>query len=362
MPRIARYFAAGLSLVCWTFAAQGVAEVPSYLGPFPLTAIGSLGQTADGRGIAVNGFKVADMNGDGFDDVVATRSVIGPLFVNGPALPPLILLNDKSGSFLDGTSQLIAAPIPKYFVVRDIIIEDFNGDGQPDIFFSNHGYEEIAPGNTGFDCEKNGLLLSGADGKLHDVSATHLPGLTDFSHGSSAADIDGDGDIDVLSASTTDNKIAWYENDGSQSFTPHTITTSADGAASVYAVDIDGDGDMDVLSASQLDDKIAWYENLSPVGIGSISNEIPIKFRLSQNYPNPFNPSTSIQYAVSSRQFVSLKVYDVLGNEVATLVNEEKPAGSYKVEFDGTDLTSGIYFYKLQARIFAETKKMILLK
>jgi len=77
-----------------------------------------------------------------------------------------------------------------------------------------------------------------------------------------AADVDGDGEMDVLSASFSDDKIAWYENEGSESFTARTITTSADGANSVYAVDLDGDGDIDVLSASQDDDKIAWYENL----------------------------------------------------------------------------------------------------
>ena len=72
------------------------------------------------------------------------------------------------------------------------------------------------------------------------------------------ADVDGDGDMDVLSASSGDDKIAWYENDGSESFTEHTVTTSADGAYSVYAADVDGDGDMDVLSASRNDEKIAW--------------------------------------------------------------------------------------------------------
>ena len=73
-----------------------------------------------------------------------------------------------------------------------------------------------------------------------------------------ATDVDGDGDMDVLSASYSDDKIAWYENDGSGSFTEHVISTSADKAFSVYAVDVDGDGDMDVLSASYGDDKIAW--------------------------------------------------------------------------------------------------------
>ena len=101
------------------------------------------------------------------------------------------------------------------------------------------------------------------------------------------------------------------------------------------------------------------------------------EFILDQNYPNPFNPSTNIGYRISDRGFVLLKVYDVLGNEVATLVNEEKPAGSYEVEFDshsgevrnltsgisaGGGYASGIYFYKLQAGSFVETKKMILMK
>ena len=98
----------------------------------------------------------------------------------------------------------------------------------------------------------------------------------------------------------------------------------------------------------------------------------PLTFALEQNYPNPFNPSTSIRYAISSKQFVTLKVYDVLGNEVAILVNEEKAAGSYEISFsaiggsasggDAYNLSSGIYFYKLQAGSFVVTKKMILMK
>ena len=91
-------------------------------------------------------------------------------------------------------------------------------------------------------------------------------------------------------------------------------------------------------------------------------NEIPNEYNLSQNYPNPFNPSTTIKYQIQDISFVTIKVYDVLGNEIATLVNEEKPAGSYEVEFDATQLSSGIYFYRLQANEFTQIKKMILLK
>src|SRR5690606_5091234 len=89
------------------------------------------------------------------------------------------------------------------------------------------------------------------------------------------------------------------------------------------------------------------YSNVIEAEINS-----PTKFSLEQNYPNPFNPSTSIQYAIGNRQFVTLKVYDVLGNEVSTLVNEEKPAGSYDVEFNASNLASGIYYYQLKAGDF----------
>jgi hypothetical protein len=88
----------------------------------------------------------------------------------------------------------------------------------------------------------------------------------------------------------------------------------------------------------------------------------PAEFLLSQNYPNPFNPKTKIKYQIAKISFVTIKVYDVLGSEVATLVNEEKPAGSYDVEFIGDELPSGIYFYQLEAGNFIETKKMVLLK
>ncbi|MCH7722911.1 MAG: T9SS type A sorting domain-containing protein [Bacteroidetes bacterium] len=93
---------------------------------------------------------------------------------------------------------------------------------------------------------------------------------------------------------------------------------------------------------------------------------LPEKIVLHQNFPNPFNPGTSIQYAVSSRQFISLKIYDVLGNEIAVLVNEEKPAGEYEVKFSanggGKGLTSGIYFYQLRIGSVIQTKKMVYLK
>ncbi len=91
---------------------------------------------------------------------------------------------------------------------------------------------------------------------------------------------------------------------------------------------------------------------------------VPDNFKLYQNYPNPFNPSTTINYSIPKRSFVLLKVYDILGNEIATLVNGEENAGNYSVQFNSgiNHLASGIYFYKLQAGEFTATKKLILLK
>ncbi len=87
----------------------------------------------------------------------------------------------------------------------------------------------------------------------------------------------------------------------------------------------------------------------------------PREFALYANYPNPFNPVTRMQYAVARTELVNLKVYDVLGNEIATLVNERKPPGVYSVTFDARRLSSGVYFYKLTAGNFAAIRKMLLL-
>lgn len=99
------------------------------------------------------------------------------------------------------------------------------------------------------------------------------------------------------------------------------------------------------------------YSNIVEVNV-----KVPNKFELSQNYPNPFNPTTTISYEIAKETIVSLKVYDVIGNEIATLVNETKPAGSYQVVFDAANLSNGVYFYKIQAGNFNATKKLILMK
>ncbi|MBK7159744.1 MAG: T9SS type A sorting domain-containing protein [Ignavibacteria bacterium] len=86
------------------------------------------------------------------------------------------------------------------------------------------------------------------------------------------------------------------------------------------------------------------------------------RYSLSQNYPNPFNPTTKINFSLPKNGIVTLKVYDVLGKEVMTLINEQKNAGSYEVEFNAGNLSSGAYFFRMQSGVFSEIKRMMLIK
>ena len=104
-----------------------------------------------------------------------------------------------------------------------------------------------------------------------------------------------------------------------------------------------------------VDGKLISSVDMTPAGV-------PSEFALEQNYPNPFNPTTNIQFSIVNRQLAIVKVYDVLGQEVATLLNEVKDPGTYTVQFDGSGLSSGVYFYRLQAGEFVATKRLLLLK
>jgi hypothetical protein len=135
------------------------------------------------------------------------------------------------------------------------------------------------------------------------------------------------------------------------------LTNDNDGAIIVWRIDPPWGG----IYAQQ----ISKYGNLGEVITSIKEDENNTKhndFNLTQNYPNPFNPTTTIRFEIPERSIVTIKVYDVLGSEVATLINEEKAIGNYEVEFNGNILTSGIYFYQFTAGSFSETKKMILLR
>ena len=107
-----------------------------------------------------------------------------------------------------------------------------------------------------------------------------------------------------------------------------------------------------------------WYlvTHELATSVEQIPSSVPKEFRLEQNYPNPFNPTTIIQFGLPQRSNVTLKLYDILGRQVATLVDEELEPGVHKVNFDAEDLASGVYFYRIQAEAFVRTKKLMLLR
>ncbi len=147
--------------------------------------------------------------------------------------------------------------------------------------------------------------------------------------------------------------VAKYNGPGNSTDQPTSIVI--DGSGNVYVTG------GSIGSGTGFDYATIKYSQLT--GISQTSSLIPEKFSLSQNYPNPFNPVTKINYELRITNYVSLKVYDVLGNEVFVLVNEKQNAGSYSVDFDGSNFSSGVYFYKLAVDgNIIDTKRMVLLK
>jgi hypothetical protein len=109
-------------------------------------------------------------------------------------------------------------------------------------------------------------------------------------------------------------------------------------------------------------DAVRWSRTSGAATDVEVSGGAPGGFALLQNYPNPFNPGTNFEFRIANVELVVLKIFDVLGREVATLVNDVRPAGTYTVRWDASSLPSGVYYYRLRAGEFAESKKMVLMK
>ncbi|MBI9072540.1 MAG: T9SS type A sorting domain-containing protein [Melioribacteraceae bacterium] len=208
------------------------------------------------------------------------------------------------------------------------------------------------------------------------------------------ADPDDDGNIDLMIAGERNGQIYKLEYAGSGSpsdsanwnldvifdvwdysgFSPDSANTlSPRFFYGSPATDMDGDGKSEYLFVNYSNDQSEWaddpylwiIESSITVGVEKKNDFIPNEFSLKQNYPNPFNPSTTIEYSIpSNSEYVEISVFDILGNEIVTLVNEEQDAGNYRIRFNAAEynLSSGIYFYKLNTNNFSDTKKLMLIK
>jgi photosystem II stability/assembly factor-like uncharacterized protein len=226
-----------------------------------------------------------------------------------------------------------------------------SGDGF--IYKKIYFYDDL----LGFTAGPNGLILKTTDGGWQWTYR-------------SAPGIDQINDIYFISPDTgvavgTNGQVRFTTDGGNNWFEETSVTDYLAGreVKRIFALSrnhgfVVGEGNLLTFAATD-----STYLD-STFTVTSVDDKITIfkDFFLYQNYPNPFNPSTNIQYAVSNRQFISLKIYDVLGNEIETLVNEEKPAGTYEITWYAEQLPSGVYFYQLKAEEFISVKKMLLLK
>ncbi len=296
---------------------------------------------------------IGDLNGDGKPDLIVVGMVSGGVSVllntttPGATTPTFSAKTD----FISGS--LGNNPIT-------VSINDLNGDGKPDFIVANASLDNVAV-----------FLNTTTPGATTPTFSTK----TDFNTGSSpitvvAKDLNGDGKPDIAVANQNSENISVLVNTTTPGATTPTFSAKTDfttgkGNIPVFLAidDLNGDGKPDLAVTNSNASSVSVFLNTTIVtDIEEVKNFIPTDYSLSQNYPNPFNPSTNINFSLPNESFVTLKIYDILGREVIQLVNQRLKTGSYNFSFDAKGLTSGVYFYRLQADNFVETKKMLLLK
>jgi len=277
----------------------------------------------------------ADIDGDGDTDIIGEQTYLN-VFEN------------------DGTGGLeVSQSLDIGFNASDLTAADLNGDNMPDLLVEEGNWQH---GSLW-------LLLNDGAGAL-ETPRSILWGGT--SKEVVCGDLSGNGITDIcVTGSNCD--VSVLINRGNAEFEPALGYYAGDCSDPVLA-DLDQDGDNDLLLTSEDGVKILWNitDQMTSVDTGK-DIALPTGFRLSQNYPNPFNPGTTVEYSVPSRSHVRIDVYNVLGRRVRTLVNEVRPVGIYVVQWDGTDtsgkpVASGVYLYRLKTDDHVEAKKMLLVK
>ncbi len=299
-------------------------------------------------GPGVSALAGADFNGDGKIDIASATS---GAIIN-------ISIGIGNGDFIDPVPYSIGSQGG----ATDLAIADFNQDGKLDIASCNF-----------WESTTMSILFGNGNGTFQPaviLPSAHSPDLLNVS-GITVGDMDNDGDKDIVVANNASNSLSLYvNNNGTFSFT--TRIGAYWGVSSPFFADFDNDGKGDIVAIGGLPNpgppgvsSTMLFIQGTNTGATSVSQDLtqtPNGYSLDQNYPNPFNPSTTIQFQIPERAFVRVKVFDILGRQVATLLNEEKSAGSYSVRWDATNMGSGIYFCRLESNGRREIMKMLLMK
>lgn len=364
-----------------------------------------------------NGLLVIDLNFDGYPDLIFGNSGAG-----NPATPTeaRVLINNQNATFRDETSQRF--PVNLLMIPQDIKAGDIDGDSDLDLIFGNETGNRILINNgTGIytdetlsrlpltgteetrkvtladiDADKDldlffanvafragmlrqdRLLINNGSGVFTDETSSRIPFDDENTMEGIFLDVDFDDDLDLITANVFVNRpVKIFTNNGSGFFEERTTellpaNVVAEGLGFKPA-DFNNDDLIDIYvvhrrTAQSLgNDRLLFRIDTVTVGVNSNSNIVPDKYVLHQNHPNPFNPTTKIHYYIPFENngilpIVLLKIYDVLGNEVATLVNKKQSPGSYSVQWDATKFPSGTYFYKLSSPAFEKVMKMVLTK
>ncbi|MCP4566315.1 MAG: T9SS type A sorting domain-containing protein [FCB group bacterium] len=332
----------------------------------------------------------SDLDGDGFNDLIAVSAMYdqvatflnkGDGTFNTPSLYETgdypysvysvdlddngikeILVANYMGSSVsvfpvhnDGT-LLPRTDYPVGFAVRCVRAADLNNDGYPDIIATNGGSSSVS------------ILLGNMCGVF--------PPEVRYNTGGSVptvaipADLDGDGDLDIAVSHYGTSVVGVLQNNGNGTFTYPVTFPAGEGCWSVCAADIDGDNDIDLASAGYKSWDVSVFINGQNSHTTADDNDfvlLPNNYSISQNHPNPFNPATTIDFTLPKQSYVTIEVFNLLGERIRTLLNESKSAGQHAIVWNGTDennqsVASGIYLYRIMAEDFIQARQMILMK
>jgi len=281
---------------------------------------------------------VADLDGDSYNDLAVTSPHADAISV---------LINNGDGTFLPAVLYAVGDYPTSVFAI------DLDGDTDNDLAVSNQFTGNVS------------VLINEGDSTFQ-AAVNYYAGYWPNSIIAADFDMDGDNDLAGTNPSFGTPNIPVLLNNGDGTFQDSIFYTAGDAPSSACAADLDGDSDIDLAVTNKGgggEDISLLMNQTIPSGIEN-NREIDLlkNFNLAQNYPNPFNPKTSIEFTIPKTGYVSLKIYNLLGEEVVTLVEGNVNKGNHYFYWDASEFSSGIYFYKLEAGEYVEIKKMVFLQ